>query len=148
MRGWRDPETRLWHVSLIPDDGNNIVPSDQMQAQPHPQVNSIYKCKNTSQLINFYYATIGYPVISTWIKAIDKGYFQGWRGLTSDRVRRFIKPSEHCEQGHMDQRRAGICSKKSSHASTPSPDSMEEPEQAPGNNKTHIVFMTIAEVWP
>ncbi|KAL7479622.1 hypothetical protein ACHAW6_005347 [Cyclotella cf. meneghiniana] len=36
---------------------------------------SIYKCKNTGQLINFYYTTLGYPVISTWVKAIDKGYF-------------------------------------------------------------------------
>ena len=72
--------TRLWRISLIPDGGNNIVPSDQalaqlILAQPQPQFNSIYECKNTGQLINFYYATMGYPVISTWIKAIDKGYF-------------------------------------------------------------------------
>ncbi|KAL7478778.1 hypothetical protein ACHAW6_004540 [Cyclotella cf. meneghiniana] len=90
---------------------------------------------------------MGYPVISTWIKAIDKGYFRGWRGLTSDRIRHFIKPSEQCEQGHMDQRRQGICSTKSSHANSPSNtiDTMEEPKQAPQNNKTNMVFMTIAK---
>ncbi|KAL7474374.1 LOW QUALITY PROTEIN: hypothetical protein ACHAW6_000349 [Cyclotella cf. meneghiniana] len=58
----------------------------QLLVHPSPEINSIYECENTEQLINFYYATIGYPVISMWIKAIDKGYFQGWRGLTSDRV--------------------------------------------------------------
>jgi hypothetical protein len=152
LRGWRDPETRLWRVSLLPEGGNHIIPTDQniIQAMLAPtpfEVNSIYKCENTGQLINFYYATMGYPVISTWIKAIDKGYFRGWRGLTSDRVQRFIKPNEHCEQGHMDQRMQGIRSTKSSHAN-PSPDAidtMEEPEQAPSNDKTNMVFMTIAE---
>eukprot|EP00956_Cyclotella_meneghiniana_P020333 scaffold35676_cov69-Cyclotella_meneghiniana.AAC.2 len=90
---------------------------------------------------------MGYPVISTWTKAIDKGYFRGWRGLTSDRVRRFIKPNEHCEQGHMDQRRQGIRSTKSSAANPPPDaiDTMEEPPQAPNNDKTNMVFMTIAE---
>jgi hypothetical protein len=149
LQGWRDPETRLWCIFLIPD-GGNIVPSDQalvqlIFTQPQPQINSNYECKNTSQLINFYYATMGYPVISTWIKAINKGYFRGWRGLTSDRVRRFIKPSEHSEQGHMDQQRAGIRSTKSSRASTLSPNPMEAPEQAPGNDKTHLVFITLAK---
>ncbi|KAL7474692.1 hypothetical protein ACHAW6_000655 [Cyclotella cf. meneghiniana] len=90
------------------NSGNTIVPTDQqithqLLAHTSPEINSIYECKNTGQLINFYYATLGYPVISTWIKAIDKGYFQGWRGLTSDQVRCFINPNMQCEQGHMDQ---------------------------------------------
>eukprot|EP00804_Cyclotella_cryptica_P015015 CCRYP_000612-RA/>CCRYP_000612-RA protein AED:0.44 eAED:0.30 QI:0/0/0/1/0/0/4/0/510 len=103
LGGWRDQETRLWHISHIPDSGNNIVPPDQSLTHLHPQVNSIYKCESTSQLIHFYYATMGYPVISTWLKAINKGYFQGWRGLTSDGIRKFIMPSEHSQLGHMDQ---------------------------------------------
>eukprot|EP01082_Thalassiosira_pseudonana_P011880 g10662.t1 g10662 contig4:2284681-2286983(+) len=143
LRGWRDPDTRLWRVSLLADGSNSIVPSDQNIVQS-PTVNGIYECENTGELIKFYYATMGYPVISTWTQAIDKGYFRGWRGLTSDRVRRFIKPNE---QGHMDQRRTGIRSTKSSHA-VPPPDivnTMEEPEQAPQNDKTNMVFMTIAE---
>jgi hypothetical protein len=146
LRGWRDPDTRLWRVSLLADGSNSIVPADQNIVQS-PAVNGIYECENTGELIKFYYATMGYPVLSTWTQAIDKGYFRGWRGLTSDRVRRFIKPNEQCEQGHMDQRRTGIRSTKSSHA-IPPPDTintMEEPEQAPQNDKTNMVFMTIAE---
>eukprot|EP00970_Alexandrium_tamarense_P007123 scaffold1237_cov194-Alexandrium_tamarense.AAC.1 len=47
----------------------------------------------------------------------------------------------------MDQRRTGIRSTKSSHAVPPPNvvDTMEEPEQAPQNDKTNMVFMTIAE---
>ena len=88
---------------------------------------------------------MGYPVISTWTKAIDKGYFRGWRGPTSDRVRQFIKPSAQSEQGHMDQKRTGIRSTKSSFVNT-LPNPMDEPDQAPNNDKTNIVFMTLAEV--
>ncbi|KAL7476437.1 LOW QUALITY PROTEIN: hypothetical protein ACHAW6_002302 [Cyclotella cf. meneghiniana] len=55
---------------------------------------NIYEYKNTGQRINFYYTKMGYPVISTWIKAIDKDYFRRWRGLTSDHVRHFIKSNE------------------------------------------------------
>ncbi|KAL7484652.1 hypothetical protein ACHAW6_010287 [Cyclotella cf. meneghiniana] len=57
-----------------------------------------------TNLINYYYATMGYPVVSTWCKAIDKDYFRGWNGLISKRVLHFIKPSEHNLMGHLDQR--------------------------------------------
>jgi len=84
LRGWRDPSTKLWRVSLNPDGGNNITPpfhqtSDLFETPEQVLANStfhpIYECRNTSQLINFYYATMGYPAPSTWCKAIDKGYF-------------------------------------------------------------------------
>ena len=80
-----DPDTPLWHVSLHPEGGNLIVPTDQqifqqLLVQPSPEINTIYECENTGQLINFYYATMGYPVISMWIKVIDKGYFEGGGG--------------------------------------------------------------------
>ena len=77
-----------------------------------------------------------------------KGYFRGWNGLTSERGRKFIKPSQACKQGHMDQRLAYIRSTKSSLAKEASPelDHMVEHEQAPENNKTNMVFMTMVKV--
>ncbi|KAL7478261.1 hypothetical protein ACHAW6_004033, partial [Cyclotella cf. meneghiniana] len=157
LRGWRDLNTRLWRVSLLHDGSNRIVPpyTDTTDIYDVPEnilANSafhpIYECSNTSQLIHFYYATMGYPVISTWCKAIDKGYFRGWNGLTSDRVRKFIKPSEASEKGHMDQRRANIRSTKSSPVSRTSHenDHMIEHEQTPNNDKTNMVFMTMVEI--
>ncbi|KAL7475158.1 LOW QUALITY PROTEIN: hypothetical protein ACHAW6_001084, partial [Cyclotella cf. meneghiniana] len=87
LRGWHDPTTRLWRVPLQSNE-NNIVPLDTNIVLPTkslPQSHSIYECENTHQLINFYYATMGYPAISTWCKAINRGYFRGWPGLTSTR---------------------------------------------------------------
>ncbi|KAL7484256.1 hypothetical protein ACHAW6_009898, partial [Cyclotella cf. meneghiniana] len=88
---------------------------------------------------------MGYPVLSTWCKAIDRGYFRGWPGLTSTRVRRFVKPSEYSAMGHLDQRRQGIRSTKTMTA-TPTADSMEEPQQLPLNDKTNMVFMTMVDI--
>ncbi len=122
LRGWRDHNTRLWRISLLPDGGNNVISGrasikDMFEVPTASQAQNIYECNNTNELINFYYATMGYPVISTWCKAIDRGYFRGWPGLTSDRVRRFIKPSQACEQGHM----ATSCEQASAQQSHPVP---------------------------
>ncbi|KAL7482170.1 hypothetical protein ACHAW6_007858 [Cyclotella cf. meneghiniana] len=61
-------------------NGQNNIPQDasiqdMFKVPKAHQALSIYECSNTSKLINFYYATMGYPVTSTWCKAIDWGYF-------------------------------------------------------------------------
>ncbi len=42
------------------------------------QANSLYQCSNTHQLIHYYYACLNYPIPSSLIQAIDRGYFRGW----------------------------------------------------------------------
>ncbi|KAL7479025.1 hypothetical protein ACHAW6_004770 [Cyclotella cf. meneghiniana] len=76
LQGWQDTSTRLWHISLLPDGGQNIIPQaasikDIFKVPTAHQALRIYECNNTSELINFYFATMGYPIISTWCKAID-----------------------------------------------------------------------------
>ena len=66
--------------------------------------NHLHECENIKQLIQFYHATMASPEISTWCKAIDSGYFQGWPSLTYKRVREHIKVVYETEMGHMDQR--------------------------------------------
>ena len=105
--------------------------------------NSIYECENTTQLIEFYHATLSYPAVSTWCKAITAGYFQGWPGLTAKRVRRFIKVSDETEMRHMDQQRQGIRSTKRTETE---PDSMATVPQIPNSDRCHHVYMTIADV--
>jgi hypothetical protein len=67
------------------------------------QANSLYKCSNTNQLINLYYACFNYPTISSLTKAIDCRYMKNWGGLTSQRVKRLIVISLESKMGHMDQ---------------------------------------------
>ena len=148
IRGWRDLRTNMWRISLLSNGGNNIIPNDDDSITEDEKIpdffaNSIYECDNTNQLIQFYHATMGHPVISTWCKAIDAGYFRGWPGLTSKRVRRFIKVSEPTEMGHMDQRRIGIRSTK---PTINEADSMEPVKQTPKNDRCHHVYMSITDI--
>ena len=147
VRGWRDLKSNMWRISLIPDGGNNIIPnndtSHSTSKMPDFFSNSIYECENIGQLINFYHATMGYPVTSTWCQAIDAGYFQGWPSLTSKRVRKCIKTTAETEMGHMDQCKVGIHSTKTKRSD---PNPMESVPQTPLNNKTHHVYMSIADI--
>ncbi|KAL7486094.1 hypothetical protein ACHAW6_011694 [Cyclotella cf. meneghiniana] len=65
-------------ISSCEESGNHIIPTPTNHSAivvSSLSCSKQYLCKNTGQLINFYYATMGYPIISMWIKAIDKGYF-------------------------------------------------------------------------
>jgi hypothetical protein len=63
-------------------------------------------------------------------------------------VQKFIKPTQASEQGHMDQCRAHIHSTKSSSVREASPElnHMVEHEQAPNNDKTNMVYMTMIDI--
>jgi len=148
VRGWRDMRSNMWRISLLPDGGNNIIPADEEEdfntevPMPDFLANSIYECETTGQLIHFYHATMGFPVTSTWCKAIDAGYFRGWPDLTSKRVRHFIKVIEETEMGHMDQTKVGIRPTRTK----ADPDSMKMVPQTPLNDKTHHVYMSIKDI--
>ena len=42
------------------------------------QANSVYDLPSTEEAIKWMHATCGYPVKSTWIKAVKAGNFTGW----------------------------------------------------------------------
>ena len=69
---------------------------------------SQYEVKAIPNLIRFLHAAAGYPVIKTWLKAIEKNYYIGWPGLTTKRVRKYLLPSEHTAKGHLHMVRQGI----------------------------------------
>jgi hypothetical protein len=116
---------------------------------------SLYECNNTNQLINFYHATLTYPVVSMLVKAINKGYLKGFAGLTSCQVHHHIKINNKTDKGNMDQSCQGKRSMKtSSPEGIPLPfppnsepiDTMELLPQELFNTRTHFIFMTIIEI--
>ena len=60
-----------------------------------------YTIPGVPQMIKFLHAAAGYPVISTWLKAIRKEHFMSWPGLNAETVRRHLLPSPHTTKGHM-----------------------------------------------
>ena len=80
---------------------------------PH-QANIILPYKPLGDAIRFMHAACFSPCLSTWCKAIDAGYFSSWHGLTSKRVRQFIKHiPEATTKGHLVQEKQNLRSTNS-----------------------------------
>ena len=60
-----------------------------------------YTPRAIPDLINYYHAAAGYPIKTTWLRAIKKGYYIGWPGLTADRVQTHLRPKIETALGHM-----------------------------------------------
>ena len=69
--------------------------------------------KNTlKDLVVYLHQATFSPVPSTWIAAIDAGFFSTWPGLTSDLVRKHLPKSLSTAKGHMQKTKMNIRSTK------------------------------------
>ena len=93
-RGWRDPPSKLWRISLTSKGGDRITPqtdwindSDGIYAI---QENSIYECENKEQLTKYYHASLCSHPKLVLIVAADAEYLRGCPGLNASAIRKFI----------------------------------------------------------
>ena len=121
LQGWRDPTNKLWHVSWMYYNTNNLIPPTPtvidigsiIQHTTSPcQIHNIYECTNFEELIRFYHGCLYYPSETTWIAAICSGYFWGWSGLTASAINCHIKTIKSTVQGHLNQHLQGLHSNK------------------------------------
>jgi hypothetical protein len=128
--GYRDAQTRLWHLSL--ETSSQATPSVTL----HVAAN-VLEFRNVPQIIAFWKATFGSPTDDTLIKAVDNKFIV-IPGLTSKRLRKYPSHSKATARGHLDQHRQGF-------RSTQSPAKLPDTAQAPhsnGNTYVQIVEMT------
>ncbi len=82
-------------------------PSKQAQkALPH--ASSIYNLLSTEQAIIWMHAVCGYPVKSTWLKAIKVGNYVGWLMLTECNVQKYYPETIETAKGHLNQTRKNL----------------------------------------
>ena len=106
------------------------------------QVNSMLKTATIEEQMQFLHVAAGYPVLSTWIKAIQKGYYISWPGLTANNVRRYLPKSPITARGHIEQ----LCKNTNSTKNLLEDENLEvEPQQTDDNIKTHQMFAAICE---
>jgi hypothetical protein len=55
------------------------------------------------QAIKWMHAVCGYPVKSTWLKAIKAGNYIGWPMLTEHNVIKYYPETSETSKGHMNQ---------------------------------------------
>ena len=76
------------------------------------QANSVYDLPSTEQAIKWMHAVCGYPVKSTWLKAIKAGNFVGWPLLTEANVKKYYPETAETPKGHLNQTRKNVRSTK------------------------------------
>ena len=72
------------------------------------EVNSIYHLTRMRDIVQYLHKACFYPPKSTWIKAIQAGYFTTWPGLTSDAVMKFLPEEPATIKGHFKQIRQNV----------------------------------------
>ena len=77
------------------------------------QANSVYDLPSTEQAIKWMHAVCGYPVKSTWVKAVQAGNFVGWPMLNVRNVKKYYPETSETPKGHMAQTRKNVRSTKS-----------------------------------
>ena len=73
---------------------------------------SAYDLPSVEALVRLFHATAGYPLKSTWLRAIKKGYFDSWPGLTYANVNKYCPLAIETMRGHLTQVRQGLRSTK------------------------------------
>jgi hypothetical protein len=76
------------------------------------QANSIYDLPSTKQAIKWMHTVCGYPVKSTWLKAIKVGNHVVWPMPTERNVQKYYPETTKTAKGHMNQTRKNVRSTK------------------------------------
>ena len=100
LTGERDNRSNLWKVPL--GNANNLE-RDIKQQHTCAAVCNITPNKSMKSLIVYYHAAAFYPVIDTWVKAIQKEFFRWWPGLTAESARKYAENSIITDKGHLRQ---------------------------------------------
>jgi hypothetical protein len=92
--GYRNPSTHgMWHINLHANQMANTI---------------IHKQTTKTQLASYLHAACFSPATSTLLKAIQRGYFTTWPGLTVDLIRKHLPPQPATIKGHLDQEAQGL----------------------------------------
>ena len=83
---------------------------------------SSYDLLSVAALIRYFHAATGYPVRSTWLKAISAGNYSSWPGLTIANATKYCPSATATIMGHLVQKRQGVRSTRPKLPTTSSPD--------------------------
>ena len=135
ITGQKDPSTGLYYIDL--HESPPVAP----QAL-HPFACSANKMKTKAELVEHLHRCAFSPVVHTWTKAIDAGYFATWPGLTSKMVRKHLPKLLVAAKGHLKQDGQNIRSTKPSIATAP----LVLPNQHAHPFRSHQVFVQTVEL--
>ncbi len=111
-------------IGIRDDKGRYRIPLVQQRGQWQPRrpskkarmalchASSMYDLPSTEQAIKWMHAVCGYPVKSTWMKAVAAGNYIGWPMLTVRNVNKYCPETNQNSMGHLNQTRKHVRSTK------------------------------------
>ena len=63
----------------------------------------MYDLPSTEESMKRMHATCGYPVKSTWLKAIKAGNYTGWPIINERTVAKYYPETKETPKGHLNQ---------------------------------------------
>ena len=140
LQGWR--VGNLWRIPLVPKVMNVNTETRIVECPSVKEaIANVFEMPTVAKLIAYFHAAAGYPVMSTWIKAIDKGNYATWPGLTASAVRKHYPETEATMAGHMHGTRQGIKSTKAREAVSEEIHNSTEPKK-----KTHEMMVKVVDL--
>ena len=140
--------TNLWLMPLDNTTNNNTnrnATKRPFVIQLKHTANSAYQQKSASQLQAWHHTTLGAPVVTTLIKAIDTNLLTTFPGLTSNGVRKHLPKSIQTTMGHLHKVRKNLRPTDKITTEEIMEDEEEDPDYLPPriiNNREHIVQVT------
>ena len=123
--GKRDERGR-YRIPLVQNRGNWQPKQPTKRSKKYlQQANSVYDLPSTEEAIKWMHAVCGYPVKSTWLKAVKAGNYIGWPLITEGNVKKYYPETTETPKGHMNQTRKNVRSTKVK------PTTWEQPTQSP-----------------
>ena len=110
-QGWIEKKLPcLWHFTLITNErGEQKYTTTN---QKGPEAHSVYDLPSVEALVCYMHTAAGFPVKSTWFKAIKNGNFDSWPGLIYNNAAKYFPHSVETLKGHMVQSSQGVRSTK------------------------------------
>ena len=118
------------------------MPNDEIMATLAAY--SAYDLPSVAALIRYLHAAAGYPIQSTWLKAIGTGNYSSWPGLTLANATKYFLSADATIMGHLVQKRQGFRSTKSKNPTTSSP---EEPIPRISSNDIFLQVTPISKLY-
>jgi hypothetical protein len=138
--GKRSPHSGLWTVPLAPKENLPAPNATTPKTVRHSANGAIQHGKTKQDLSGYLHGSAYSPVPSTFLWAINKGFFHSLPGLTTDLVNKHLDKSLATSKGHLRMQQKNLQSTKIP-TNLPIATSLDvSPSQEPNNLRTHVVF--------
>jgi hypothetical protein len=104
LRGHHDPMSKMWTVDIA---NTNHTTNEPVQ-HTRPMANNVYEHKKKADIVQYLHKAAFSPVKSTWIQAIQAGFYTTWPNLTVEMVEKHLEKSPATVKGHLRQIRQNL----------------------------------------